>query len=327
MVAVVGGDSLLAKEVRELLSELVPSPRVQLISAKADGSTVLDAEEDAVAVLMLPLAPESLADAKAAFLAGSPASSRRALKLNPAGGPVLIDLTAALDEQPNARLRAPSAEPNSLKSSAGLRIQVIAHPAAIALATLLARLTASAPIRRSLVHVFEPASERGQPGLDELHQQTTAVLSFHKVKTDVFDAQLAFNVLPRYGEEALEPLELVEQRMERHLASLLSAYPSIPMPSLRLIQAPVFHGHSYSIWVEFEENPGVEALSSSLAAAGLDVRPDEPPTNVGIAGQSGLSIGGIAVDSNQARACWLWMVSDNLRLTAENALAVAKEHL
>ena len=35
------------------------------------------------------------------------------------------------------------------------------------------------------------------------------------------------------------------------LASLLAGWPGVPMPSLRLIQAPVFHGHSFSLWVEF----------------------------------------------------------------------------
>ena len=77
------------------------------------------------------------------------------------------------------------------------------------------------------------------------------------------------------------------------------------MPSLRLIQAPVFHGHSFSIWVEFEENPGAEELASSLSEAGIDVRPDDPPSNAGIAGVSGLSVGAIVRDPNQARACWL----------------------
>ena len=38
-------------------------------------------------------------------------------------------------------------------------------------------------------------------------------------------------------------------------------------------------------------------------------------------------MGAITADPNQARACWIWMVSDNLRLSAENALAVAKGFL
>src|SRR5205085_2788088 len=203
---------------------------------------------------MLPLSGESLEGSRLAFLAGSASSSRRTLKVNPPSGPALIDLSAALEELPEARLRAPSAEPSPVHYNVGrtpwsardalvppkptggsaadqgvrptlpgnTRIQVIAHPAAIALAMFFSRLAAHAPIRRSLVHVFEPASERGKQGLDELQQQTVAVLTFKKQKQDVFDAQLGFNLLARYGEEALEPLESVEQRMERHLASLLA---------------------------------------------------------------------------------------------------------
>jgi aspartate-semialdehyde dehydrogenase len=324
LVAVVGGGTLLAREIRELLSESKPAPRVQLVSATADGSTLLATEDDE-AVVMIPLNAESLDGAKVAFLAASPASSRRAAKLNPEGGPVLIDLTGALEEQPHARLRAPSAEPAAKPVSAP--IQVIAHPASIALAMLLPKLAQAAPLRRSVIHVFEPASERGQRGLDELQQQTVAVLSFKKLKTDVFDAQLGFNLLARYGEEALEPLESIEQRVERHLASLLAAWPGVPMPSLRVIQAPVFHGHSFSVWVEFETNPNAGVISRDLARQGVDVRPDDPPTNAGIAGHSGISVGAIAGDPNNSRACWFWLVADNLRLAAENSVAVAREIL
>ena len=323
LIALVGGDTLLAKELREVLDESQPAPRVQLISAAADGSATLTADEEEPLV-MAPLSAESLTGAKVAFLAGSPASSRRVFKVNPVNGPRLIDLAGGLEEQPEARLRAPSAEATRPDPSP---IQVVAHPAAIALAMFLGRVSKSARIKRSVVHVFEPASERGQRGLEELRQQTVGVLAFQKLKTDVFDTQLAFNMLARYGEEALEPLESIEQRVEKHLASLLDAWPGIPMPSLRLIQAPVFHGHSLSAWVEFEENPGAEALAKALAEAGLDVRRDEPPSNVGMAGQSGLSIGAIIVDHNQPRACWFWLVSDNLRLAAENAVAVAQESL
>jgi aspartate-semialdehyde dehydrogenase len=323
-VAVVGGNTLLARELGELLSEWKPSPRVQLISAAADGAVELGKDADE-AIVMIPLAAESLASSRIAFLVGSPASSRRTLKLSGPDGPVLIDLTGALEDNPRARLRAPSAEPAGL--SAESRIQVIAHPAAIAIAMLLSRIAARTPIRRSIIHVFEPASERGQRGLDELQQQTVAVLSFQKLKTDVFDAQLAFNLLAQYGEEPLESLESIAQRLERHLASLLSAYPAIPMPSLRVIQAPVFHGHSFSVWIEFEENPGVETLTGWLNEADIEVRAEEPPNNAGIAGIHGLSVGAIAQDHNQPRASWIWMVADNLKLASENALAVAKERL
>jgi aspartate-semialdehyde dehydrogenase len=323
LVALVGGETLLAREIRELLRESTPAPHVELISAAVEGAATV-APEDEEPVVMTPLSAESLEGAKVAFLAGSAAASRRTLKLNPAGGPALIDLTGALEEQPHARLRAPSAEPSAAAHTQA-PIQVIAHPAAIAAAMFLARLAQAAPMRRAVVHVFEPASEHGQRGLDELRQQTVAVLSFKKLKTDVFDAQAGFNLLARYGEEALEPLEHIEQRVERHLASLLAAWPGVPMPSLRLIQAPVFHGHSMSVWAEFAENPGVKEIGRVLEEGGVDVRAEDPPSNVGIAGQSGISAGAIAVDANNPRACWFWVVADNLRLAAENAIAVGRE--
>lgn len=336
LVGVVGGDTLLGREIRDLLNATEAKPRVQLLAAgaTADESGKPASEEDDDALVTAPLNAENLKGSAAAFLAATPAASRRAVKLNPKGGPVLIDLTGALEDQPQARLRAPSAEPASAGPNAGAPapIQVIAHPAAIAAAEFLSKLVQVAPFRRSLIHIFEPASERGQKGIAELQQQNRALLSFQKIKADVFDAQLAFNMLARYGEEALESLELIEQRAERHLASLLTRWPAIPMPSLRMIQAPVFHGHSLSVWAEFDaalEPKALEPkeLEAGLAKLGMDVREDDPPTNAGIAGQDGVSVGAIARDRNHSRACWFWLASDNVRLAAQNAVAVALELL
>ena len=222
-MGVVGGDTLLGREIRELLGEAKQKPRVQLLAATPDGATILAAEEDE-ALVMTPLNAESLEGSKAAFLAATPSASRRAAKLNPKGGPILIDLTGALEDHPQARLRAPSAEPPSApghKPEPAAPIQVIAHPAAIALTMFLSKLVKVSPMRRSLIHIFEPASEHGQRehrGIAATERR--ALLSFQKLKTDLFDAQLSFNLLARLGEEALESLELIELRAERHLASI-----------------------------------------------------------------------------------------------------------
>ncbi|MBS1859943.1 MAG: segregation protein B, partial [Acidobacteria bacterium] len=125
-------------------------------------------------------------------------------------------------------------------------------------------------------------------------------------------------------------LEQTELRIERHLATLLALGgegEGAPMPSLRVIQAPVFHGYSFSAWVEFEEAPELEALESSLAMEGIEVRGGEfePPNNVGQAGQGGIAVGAITPDPNNGAAFWFWFVADNLRVQAENALAVARQ--
>jgi aspartate-semialdehyde dehydrogenase len=243
-----------------------------------------------------------------------------------AAGPVLIDLTHAADDHPRARLRAPLVEPEDPPVPPDA-VHVIAHPAAVALAMILTRLHDEHPILRTVAHIFEPASERGNAGLQELQQQTVDLLSFKGLSKTVFDAQLSFNLLARYGEEAPVSLQETELRIERHLASLLSMSSAAPMPSLRLIQAPVFHGHSLSLWVEFEENPGPVAVEQAFSGERFDMRPHdmEPPNIVGIAGQDDVAIGAVALDRNEQQACWLWAVADNIRLSARNAVLVAEK--
>lgn len=81
------------------------------------------------------------------------------------------------------------------------------------------------------------------------------------------------------------------------------------------------------VWVEFDDNPGPVVLAGDWQRRLSPCGRDDPPTNVSIAGMSGLSVGAIAADANQPRACWIWMVSDNLWLVTENALTVAKGFL
>jgi aspartate-semialdehyde dehydrogenase len=154
-----------------------------------------------------------------------------------------------------------------------------------------------------------------------LQQQTASLLAFKPLDKKVFDAQLSFNLLPQYGEDAPLQLADIEHRIERHVATLLD---QPPMPSLRLVQAPVFHGYSISLWIEFNSDASAAALAKALASAGIDVRGAdlEAPTNVGAAGQSGLLVGDIRMDSNNPRAAWLWIVCDNLRLRADIAAAL-----
>ena len=57
-VALVGGDTLLAKEVRELLEESKPAPYIELISAAAENATMLGADDEEVLALVAAHSPE-----------------------------------------------------------------------------------------------------------------------------------------------------------------------------------------------------------------------------------------------------------------------------
>ena len=321
-LALVGEETLLGREVRDVLASAAPGLRLKLVAGEEQEAGALT-EQAGEPALVSSLDEENLRGADAVLLAASPELSRQVLEMNLAA-PV-IDMTYAAEDDARSRLRAPAVEPAGFKPES--TVHLVAHPAAIALALVLNPLHVRYRVRAAVAQIFEPASERGSGGLEELQQQTVGLLSFKPLPKAVFDAQLAFNMLARYGEEAPAALEDVELRIERHLATLLANSSRAPMPSLRLAQAPVFHGYSMSLWVEFEENPGTAAVEKTLAGAGLDVRGDElePPNNVGVAGAGGVAVGAITLDRNRPSACWLWMAADNLRITAENAVAVAGE--
>ncbi len=323
-LALIGSETLLGREVRDLLAGSILGHDLSLIAAEAEESGKLT-RQSGEAAFVVPLERENVESARAIFLAGSVASIEKVREFAPKAQ--LIDLTDAAEDLPEARLRAPMVEREDHQVPPGA-VHIIANAAAISITLVLDRLHALYPIRRSSAHIFEPASERGARGVEELQQQTVALLSFKGLSKETFDAQLAFNMLPQYGEEAPASLEDVELRIERHLATLL-APGSAPIPSLKLIQAPVFHGYSISLWIEFAENPGVAAIEDALGADPVDLRAGdvEPPNVVGMAGQSGVAIGNVTLDRNNSQAVWLWIVVDNLRLRAENAISVAQELL
>jgi len=312
-VVLIGGETLLGADVRDLLRERFPHVRVKLAGSQEEDTAILT-EVGGEAVVLTGLDEEALAAADLVIFAGSADSARRAHQLlqQAEAEPALIDLSFGLEDRPEARLRAPFAEPPS--GLAPARLQIVAHPAAILTATIVRALESISPVARTVVHLLVPASEFGRPGVDELQRQTMQLLSFQPLPQTIFGAQLSFNLMAG-------SLHETEQRVERHVATLLSAGSPILLPSFRLTQAGVMHGYSAQIWVEFHDK--VEALGRALQDEGLDVWPDAPPTAVGVAGQSGIALGAIEPDRNNRRAFWIWAVADNYRLSAENAMMLA----
>jgi len=329
-IAIVGGESLLGKEIHELLEDSGIKAEVRLIASGdpgEEGSILTRGREEPL--VMTSLQAADLGTAKLIVLAGPKESGLRAYEQvrDLKAAPIIVDVTAGLEDLPDARLRAPIIEPREYVAEG--KIQVVAHPAAVALALFLTQVRGAGAIQRAVAEVFEPASERGQAGIDELQKQTVGLLSFKPLSKEVYDAQVSFNLLSQYGSESPHSLEAIELKIDRHLASLLATAGVVPMPSLRLVQAPVFHGYSISVWVEFEKNTGKDAIVNALATGSIDLRAgdEEPPTNVGVAGQGGITVGSIVPDRNQPLAWWFWIAADNFRIAGESAVEVIRGSL
>jgi aspartate-semialdehyde dehydrogenase len=312
-IALIGGETLLGREIEDVLAHSSHRALITAYAANGEGNF---GSEDGEAVFVEPFDAAAVRDHRAIVVAGTAEGARKAYDLarQTSSPPKLIDCTDHLENEPEARIVTSSDTPPAW-------LLIVPHPGAFAIAEVLRKLSQRCRIARAVANLFEPASERGQQGIAELQQQTSGLLAFKTLDKKIFDAQLSFNLLPQYGEDAPVNLLEIERRIERHVATLLD---QPPMPSLRLVQAPVFHGYSISLWVEFETDCSAEAVGEALMSDGIDVRGAdlEAPTNVAAANQSGLFVGNIRMDQNNPRAAWLWIVCDNLRLRADIAAAL-----
>ena len=326
-VAIVGAATLKGKELKEVLEDRnFPTLEVKLLDDE-ESLGQLDSVGDEATFIQSVL-PENLRGADIVFFASDESFTRRNWNLARQVGALVVDLSYALEAEPGGTVRAPWIErelqregvvpPQQLDSS----LAVVAHPAAVALALLLLRARKAGALRTAVCSAFEPASEHGRRGMDELHGQTVNLLSFQQLPTVVFDAQLAFNLLARYGEKSAPALESVERRILGHLETITEG--RAVLPALALAQAPIFHGHVLSLYLEFEQVVTAADLAQALSGDHVNVArlPEDSPSNVSAAGQNEILVE-IRRDARHERGFWVWTAADNLRIAALTAVDCA----
>lgn len=346
-IAIVGAASLRGKELNEVLAEssFVGSEFTLMDDQEAIGQ--LESVGDEVTFIQ-PITPASFERMDFAFFAGHPDITRKHWRSALSAGASVIDLSYALEAESGVLVRSPwivpagvvgtvsepVARPARAPASAPIaspdletRAVVPAHPAAVSLALLASNLGKAAPVRSISATVFEPASEHGRAAMDELHQQTVALLSFGSLPKAVYDIQIAFNAIISAGGDSKINLETMESRIRRHYRSLSAG--ALPPLSLQLVHLPVFHGYNFSIAIEFDAPVTTEAVADALAADHLEVVPAgaDGPSNLTSVGQENILLrvrpGGDG--ASPTAAFWLWAAADNLKLAVANAVACAEE--
>ncbi len=323
--AIVGAGSLKGKEVAEVLNERnFPAADIRLLDDD-EAMGQLEAMGDEVSFIQRVRA-EQFEHVDFTFFASDPDSTRRSWKDARDAGSAIVDLSGTLENEPGASVRSLWIE-RERGQVAPPELQpgpcVTAHPVAVTLGLILLRAKKAGTIRRAVATVFEPASEHGQRGMDELHQQTVNLLSFQPLPKDVYDAQVAFNMVARYGQKSHPALDSVEARILRNYRQIVGK--DAIEPSLLLMQAPIFHGHALALSLELANPADVPAISQALSGDHVVVSGGEEdwPTNVSSAGQSDIQIS-LKADPVQPNAVWIWAAVDNLRISAITAVECAE---
>jgi aspartate-semialdehyde dehydrogenase len=309
-VAIVGSSSLLGKELKEMVEDHhFPKGRLLLLETEEYAGLL---QEFAGEILVTQIiSPNAFDDIDIAFFA----CSREIMKSYVSSGASMPELTIDLTDtgQAGALFLEGISDPGSLKIPGYF---INPHPAVIVLARVLSALHNSFGLKSAAVTVIEPASEKGNSGVDELQEQTVSLLNFQQVENRTFGGQIAFNMLNELSSEQ------TEDRIRSQISDLLGDTSSSPM--IAVIQAPVFHSHSYSLFVQLQDCGGREAIIQKLGIEGSGMEWSSNISPVGAVGTDKIHIGRVSRDPVHTDQYSLWIVSDSVLLAASNAVQIAE---
>ena len=302
-LALVGAASLLGNELKDQLAASDVLREAVTLFDLEEVAGVLTEYGDEARVFAETVAEDVLAHDLICFC-GDPATAGEYLGLIHDAVKLGIDCTNAWLDQPDAFAWIPGVStPPSVSDD---RMIVIPPAACLMLGTTLAALGEAGG--RAVATIFIPASDFDNAGLQELSQQSTAVLNLEEVDVAVFGRQLAFDIWPAAGKGT---------GGAEALASLLARL-GFEVPALQLLSTPVFHGMAISL---FLPDADADDVSSALLDAGIGVGAEdgEPiDSPVMVTGAPGLHAIDVRPDRHGA---WLWLTIDNLHARAAAAVA------
>ncbi|HTU49460.1 MAG TPA: Asd/ArgC dimerization domain-containing protein [Acidobacteriaceae bacterium] len=359
-IALVGAGTLLGKALSdELALSTFASADLRLLDDDEDVQGKLTAVDDEIALIQR-IEPDSFDGCDFVFFACDAAITKKHLRQALKAGACVVDLSGELEKAPGVLVRAPwvpersagDATPGARGAAKtpmpdlDTRAVVSAHPVAVLLAMLAARSQKVAPLHGLWATLLQPASEYGHAALEELHQQTANLLSFQPLPTEVFGGQTAFTLAVSFDAAGQAALSTAADRIRRHYAKISS----VPASSLALqvIQVPVFHGYALSVSVEFPRPVAAGALAKALAGSHVRIVPDAtafpgnvqaveeqdaqvlvqpvfPPSESNPVAEEGSKHSSAENLPKETNRFWLWIVADNLKFAAQNAIACAVE--
>lgn len=325
-IVIAGASSLLGTELKSLLEESrFAASDFRLLDEETAAGTLTEAGGEAAVIQ--PVEEDSFDKAWAIFLTGSPGFTEANLSLAQRSGARIVDLSGELAGKDGVTSWLPkfdSALPSPEPSSGQHLFAVPSAPAEI-IARLASALRALVPSAVSAV-TFQPVSAAGKPGIEELESQTSQLLSFQNVGKQVFDAQVAYTMLDRFGSASSVSLHRALAAIRREVKSCLP--PHTVVPAIQLLHAPVFYGATVAACAFLADPADSAAIAELCTRHGFTLATDEtPPSNVSSAGEISLQLAPPVHDPSDRHAVWFWAAADSLRLPASNAVKLAESLL
>jgi len=319
-IVIAGASSLLGAELKSLLEESkFAGWDFRLLDEEDAAGTLTEAGGEATVIQ--PVEEGSFEKARFTFFTGSPRFTLANLLAAMKEGTV-IDLSGETIERGLSTLWFPAGgEVKPAMPVDESPVYAVPTAAATSVSTLALGL-APLGLKSLIVLCALPVSEAGRAGIEELETQTSQLLSFQTVGKPVFDAQVAFTVLDRFGSGSSHSLAAARRRIRAEVKTCLGT--KVVRPAVQVMHAPVFYGTVFSAWAELDKGATCQSILDACKKVGFFITQEsESPSNMSAAGEAVIQLGMPEPEPAQVGSWWLWGAADNIRLPAANAVKLA----
>jgi aspartate-semialdehyde dehydrogenase len=325
-VGVLGATGLVGSTILDLLARrgFPTSEVVAFASARSAGKTI---EWGGETLEVRPLNEETIQGLDIVLSsAGGSVSAEWAPRFVEAGA-VVVDNTSHWRMHDDVPLVVAEVNPDALAGHRG----IVANPncSTMQMVVALKPLFDEAGIERLVISTYQAVSGTGKAAIDELMEESRAVLDGREPAAKIYPHQIAFNALAQAGSFPEGDDHTDEERKLINETRKILGDEEIKV-SATCVRVPVVTGHSEAVNVETREPLSPERARELLSAAPGVTVVDDPaagryPMAVDAAGKDGVFVGRIRRDAGNERALDLWVVADNLRKgAATNAVEVAE---
>ena len=178
-------------------------------------------------------------------------------------GAVFVDNSSAFRMDPNVPLVIPEINPEDVRRHKG----IIANPNCTTIVSLVAinALNQDSPIQSIIASSYQAVSGAGAGGPRELMEEVELLREGKPVHPQVFQYQIAYNVIPQIGGEAYEGYTSEEMKMQNEGRKIMHL-PDLQV-SCTCVRVPVVRSHSVSLVVRTREKISVQRARELIAAA------------------------------------------------------------
>ena len=325
-IAVVGATGLVGKTFLELLeSDHFVDSKIHLIASNNSKGKEVSFRNSVHVVNSLEEFNFSEMDV-AFFSVGAEVAKEYASKAERAGC-FVVDNSSCFRKDENIPLIVP--EINSEDVTERRIPGIVANPncSTIQMVVALKPLHDLFVINRIDVTTFQAVSGTGRLAQDELTNQIKDQMSGETPSPQIYNKQIAFNVLPHCDD--FEPNGFTKEEMKIIWETHRILNPNIEIAAT-CVRVPVLNGHSQSVHIETKEPLNIDAVKECLSeAAGVKLvkgmGSESYLTALDVDGTDPVHVGRVRIDLWNKNRVNLWIVADNLRKGAAlNSIQIAE---